>query len=79
MNQGKIESKKTNRSAFLFVLFFLLVAGLLLQACSSSPEGIAVGAQAPEFTLQSSEGTNVSLSDYTGEQPVLLFFHMAEG
>jgi peroxiredoxin Q/BCP len=62
-----------------FTLLLLLVAGLLLQACSSAPEGIAVGAQAPDFTLPSSEGTQVSLSDYTGEQPVLLFFHMANG
>ena len=62
-----------------FYLLLLLIAVLLLQTCSSAPEGIAVGAQAPDFTLPSSEGKQVSLSDYTGEQPVLLFFHMAMG
>jgi len=32
--------------------------------------------QAPAFTLPSSDGSTVSLSDYAG-QPVLLYFHMA--
>jgi peroxiredoxin len=59
-------------------LLLLLITGILLQACSAAPQGIQVGAQAPDFNLPSSEGTNVSLSDYTGQQPVLLFFHMAE-
>ena len=34
--------------------------------------------QAPAFTLPSSDGSSVSLSDYAG-QPVLLYFHMANG
>jgi cytochrome oxidase Cu insertion factor (SCO1/SenC/PrrC family) len=70
----KIFARKT--AVFLLLL---LITGLLLQACSAGQEGIQVGAQAPDFTLPSSEGTEVSLSDYTGEQPVLLFFHMANG
>jgi len=33
---------------------------------------------APAFTLPSSDGSTVSLSDFAG-QPVLLYFHMANG
>ncbi|HEX3052572.1 MAG TPA: hypothetical protein VHP83_18065 [Aggregatilineaceae bacterium] len=65
----------------------LLIAMLLLGACSSdkdendnSRSGNTTpdaGVAAPDFTLASSDGEMVSLADY--EQPVLLFFHMAEG
>jgi cytochrome oxidase Cu insertion factor (SCO1/SenC/PrrC family) len=41
--------------------------------------GVTVGAAAPDFTLAASDGSDVSLASYTGQQPVLLFFHMAGG
>ena len=41
--------------------------------------GVAVGAAAPDFTLAASDGSDVSLASYKGQQPVLLFFHMAGG
>lgn len=40
--------------------------------------GLAVGDDAPAFSLPSSTGDTVSLADYSG-QPVLLYFHMAVG
>jgi len=50
---------------------------LILQGCTGIP---APGKpQAPAFTLPSSDGESVSLSDYAGKQPVLLYFHMAVG
>lgn len=58
-----------------------LLAGLslLLVACGGSSDAIAVGQSAPDFTLTDAlTGQPVSLSDYAG-QPVLLFFHMAQG
>lgn len=79
MNKGKIEPKITKRSTYLIVLIFLLASSLLIQACSSTPDELSVGDEAPDFTLPSSEETMVSLSEFAGEQPVLLFFHMAEG
>jgi cytochrome oxidase Cu insertion factor (SCO1/SenC/PrrC family) len=63
----------------LILLVLFLIAGILITACgNSASDQISIGASAPDFTLNSSEGTPVSLSDYKG-QPVLLFFHMAEG
>ena len=36
---------------------------------------IQVGDQAPEFTLPSQEGTEVSLSDFRGKKNVVLYFY----
>ena len=38
---------------------------------------LQVGDKAPEFTLQNSEGENISLSDFSGKQIVLWFFPKA--
>lgn len=41
---------------------------------------LSQGQDAPGFSLPTSDGATVSLSDYTSkEQPVMLFFHMAGG
>jgi len=70
---------------YRYVVF--LIAMLLLGACSSDKDkdkndnprngNPTPGDTAPEFTLPTSDGETVTLSDY--EEPVLLFFHMAEG
>ena len=64
----------------IIIIVVLLTAGILLSACdsNSSSNQILVGNPAPDFTLNNSDGSPVSLSEYKG-QPVLLFFHMAEG
>jgi len=38
---------------------------------------LTIGSQAPNFTLKSSEKTDVSLSDYKGKNVVVLFFPLA--
>ena len=59
------------------VLVFL---SIFVGACASSEgEALEVGDQAPDFTALTASGEQVSLGDYRGEQPVLLFFHMAVG
>lgn len=58
----------------------LLMASLLVLAgCAGSPKGFAVGTQAPAFQLEAVGGKQVSLAEYKGKQPVLLFFSMGPG
>ena len=67
-----------NRSRIGLVL--LVALAVFLQACcSSGPEYLSVGDQAPDFTLPTVSGGEVNLADYAGEQPVLLYFSMADG
>ena len=54
------------------------VIALLLAGCAPAAEETS-GADAPDFTLPTSDGGQVSLADYQGQQPVLLYFHMAMG
>lgn len=65
----------------LRIIFLITLVGIfILTACSGTNiQGIKVGATAPNFTLQSADGKTYSLSDYVGKQPVLLYFHMANG
>lgn len=62
------------------VLVLLLLLALLVAACGDdggADTEIAVGNTAPDFSLPAADGTTVALSDY--DDPVLLFFHMADG
>jgi hypothetical protein len=60
----------------IFPLF--LVLPLLLACARQTPTSESLG-PAPEFELEAADGRTVALADYTGQQPVLLFFHMAVG
>jgi uncharacterized lipoprotein YajG len=56
-----------------------LAAGALLAGCAAEPQTATVGGKAPDFSLNDTSGSVVSLSDYQDVQPVLLYFHMAVG
>jgi hypothetical protein len=61
-------------------LVALVALAIVLSACSGgSPGEIAVGSPAPDFSLPTSDGGSVALSDYVGAKPALLYFHMALG
>ena len=40
-----------------------------------APETLKIGESAPEFTLPAHTGGEISLSDYRGKQPVVLYFY----
>jgi cytochrome oxidase Cu insertion factor (SCO1/SenC/PrrC family) len=61
--------------------FAILAAACSRDAATPSPQQespITVGDTAPAFTLESTGGGPVSLSDYAGK-PVLLYFSMGPG
>ena len=60
------------RSRRLMVLGILLV-GVLVSASGAS--ALEVGEQAPDFTLPSTTGEGISLSQFRGKKPVLLEFY----
>jgi hypothetical protein len=78
--QRKRLSRPQAGRRWLSLAALLILTGMLLAACSSAPsQDLEVGDQAPEFSLTATSGETVSLSDYVGKQPVLLYFHMAVG
>jgi cytochrome oxidase Cu insertion factor (SCO1/SenC/PrrC family) len=75
-------SFKGLHSAFYWLMFSLSLslAGCQVTTPAVMPRAAAAPAaenKAPAFTLPSSDGNSISLSDYVG-QPVL-YFHMANG
>lgn len=71
--------RRINSPIGFLVLSLLLIAPILV-ACGPSNGGeLAVGDPAPSFTLPTASGDQVSLSNYRGSKPVLLYFHMADG
>ena len=67
----------------MVVLGITGVVLLAANACSGGqearPQDLAVGDPAPGFSLPSSDGSVVSLSQYLGNTDVLLYFNMAYG
>ncbi len=59
-----------------------LLAGLLAASLAGARAGVAtaldVGEKAPDFTLPSTTGENISLSQFRGKKLVLLEFYGAD-
>jgi peroxiredoxin Q/BCP len=56
----------------------LIMLGLVLASALASPNratALEVGEQAPDFTLPSTAGKDLSLSQFRGKQPVLIEFY----
>lgn len=70
----------TNPLKALAGLILLVTLAVILPACSGgAPVEFSVGSPAPVFSLPTSDGGTVALSDYVGTKPALLYFHMALG
>ncbi len=63
----------------VFLIISMALVAILITACGTPESGLEAGDRAPDFSLTAADGDTVSLSDYRGEQPVLLYFHMALG
>jgi len=57
---------------FSFILLITMLIGLPALATEDKQTGLAVAT--PDFQLQDLKGTNVTLSQFKGEKPVLLYF-----
>src|SRR6202522_3572278 len=58
----------------LFVLFLTVVPFLVLRGARAQPQPPVAGTQAPDFSLPSQEGTQVSLDQFKGKWVVLYFY-----
>jgi hypothetical protein len=65
----------TNRIKSLF-LFGVLMAGVL--AAAGRAVAIEIGDKAPDFTLPSTIGKDISLSEFLGKKYVLIEFYSAD-
>jgi peroxiredoxin Q/BCP len=54
-----------------------LLAGAVLALAAQSAHALQVGDKAPDFSLPSTSGTNVKLSDFAGKQSVVIFTYYA--
>jgi len=66
------------------LLLLLGALVLVVASCDESAEidretSLSEGDRAPAFSLPSVGGGNVSLSDFSGDKPVLLYFSMGPG
>lgn len=53
-----------------------LLAGAILALAMQSAHALQVGDKAPDFSLPSTKGTTVRLSDFAGKQSLVVFFYI---
>jgi uncharacterized lipoprotein YmbA len=54
----------------------VLLTGSLLVLAAGQATALQVGDQAPSFTLPATTAEKVSLADYLGKQPIVVFFYI---
>jgi hypothetical protein len=65
---------------FIAVALALAAIGTACSGQTGTKEsGLRVGSMAPSFSLPSTTGGSVSLSEFRGRKPVLLYFSMGPG
>ena len=61
---------------WISLFMVVLVSGALLFFNAGDGMALKVGDKAPDFTLPSTTGEKISLSDFRGKKPVALFFYI---
>jgi peroxiredoxin len=61
-------------AALLFSFFLLITVLIRLPAVAAEQNATATAVAAPDFQLQDLKGANVTLSQFKGQKPVLLYF-----
>ena len=64
---------KRIKSLFLLGMFLLSMLGVTSMAAA-----VEIGEKAPDFTLPSTTGEKISLSQFQGKQHILLEFYVAD-
>lgn len=58
---------------------FVVATGLLFAACGGTAENIKEGMAAPQFSLNDQNGAKITLADFKGKNPVILYFYPKAG
>jgi peroxiredoxin len=66
---------KTRR--WMSVMAAVLLSGVLLLLGSNPVMALQVGDKAPDFSLPATTAEKISLADYVGKKPVVVFFYIA--
>ena len=61
---------------WISMLMVLFVSAALLFINAGDVMALKVGDKAPDFTLPSTTGEKISLSQFRGKKPVVLFFYL---
>ena len=67
------DGMKTDTARWRVLIMVILMLIVAITGCGGATE-----ATAPDFSMTNAIGGTVDLADYAGD-PVLLFFHMADG
>ena len=65
------------RRAWTWVMATVLVSGALLLLGANPVLALQVGDKAPDFSLPATTAEKISLADYLGKKPVIVFFYIA--
>jgi cytochrome oxidase Cu insertion factor (SCO1/SenC/PrrC family) len=88
MQHARTATRPSSERLHVFAVVLPIALALLVACTQSSSETssgsttsvpIAAGDVAPDFTLPSAKGEEISLADFAGKQPVLLYFSMGPG
>ena len=61
---------------WISLFMVVLMSGALLFFNAGDVMALKVGDKAPDFTLPSTTGEKISLSQFQGKKPVVLFFYI---